>query len=127
MVNQDQDQDLEAIINLSQLNSISQGDITFEVEILHVYVEDISKRLEQVRKVSNVNDWAKVMAVAHHIKGASANVGASQINLLAVRLEELNHDQEQAFKIIDQILIQIAAVELFVAEKLLPLLSTQEF
>jgi HPt (histidine-containing phosphotransfer) domain-containing protein len=110
----------ESCINLEQLHQISEGDIEFEIEILQVYVEDVSQRLEKVREAIDGNDWLIIMAEAHHIKGSSGNVGAFQVESLAIQLEKLNHlqDAEAALKIINDMFTNIKAVELFNAEKL---------
>jgi len=110
----------ESCINLKQLHQISEGDIEFEIEILQVYVEDVSQRLEKVREAIDGNDWSIIMAEAHHIKGSSGNVGAFQVESLAIQLEKLNHlqDAEAALKIINDMFTNIKAVELFNAKKL---------
>jgi len=117
----------ESCINLEQLHQISEGDIEFEIEILQVYVEDVSQRLEKVREAIDGNEWSIIMAEAHHIKGSSGNVGAFQVESLAVQLEKLNHlqDAEAALKIINDMFTNIKAVELFNAEKL-AILSSQK-
>jgi HPt (histidine-containing phosphotransfer) domain-containing protein len=106
-------------INLEQLHQISEGDIEFEIEILQVYVEDVSRRLEKVRDAIDNNDWSIIMTEAHHMKGSSGNVGAFQVESLAIQLEKLNHlqDAEAASKIINAMFTNIKAVELFIAEK----------
>ena len=117
----------ESCINLAQLHQISEGDIEFEIEILQVYVEDVSQRLEKVREAIDGNEWSIIMAEAHHIKGSSGNVGAFQVESLAIQLEKLNHlqDAEAALKIINDMFTNIKAVELFNAEKL-AILSSQK-
>jgi len=117
----------ESCINLEQLHQISEGDIEFEIEILQVYVEDVSQRLEKVREAIDGNEWSIIMAEAHHIKGSSGNVGAFQVESLSVQLEKLNHlqDAEAALKIINDMFTNIKAVELFNAEKL-AILSSQK-
>lgn len=109
----------ESPVNLEQLNQISEGDVEFEIEVLQVYVEDISQRLDKIRDEIVSKDWLRIMGEAHHLKGSSSNVGAFQIQILALQLEELNHsqDSEKALKIIDEMFLKLKAVELFIAEK----------
>lgn len=106
-------------VNLDQLNQISEGDIEFEIEVLQVYVEDISQRIEKIRDAIANNDWTKIMAEAHHLRGSSANVGAFPIQMLATQLEKSNQGQdlEKALEIVNDMLIKVKAVELFIAEK----------
>jgi histidine phosphotransfer protein HptB len=106
-------------VNLEQLNQISEGDIEFEIEVLHVYVEDVSQRIEKIHDAITRDDWSKIMGEAHHLKGSSANVGALRIQTLAGQLEKLDqaHDQEKALEIINDMFGEIQAVELFIHEK----------
>ena len=109
----------DSCINLEQLHQVSEGDIEFEIELLQVYVEDVSRRLEKVREAIDSNDWSIIMAEAHHMKGSSGNVGAFQVESLAIQLEKLDHlqDAEAASKIINAMFTNIKAVELFITEK----------
>ena len=110
----------ESPVNSEQLSQISEGDIEFEIEVLQVYVEDVSQRLNKMRDEIISNDWSQIMGEAHHLKGASSNVGALQIQILALQLEELNHsqDSEKALKIIEEMFLKLKAVELFIDEKM---------
>ncbi|WP_103669331.1 Hpt domain-containing protein [Pseudanabaena sp. BC1403] len=110
----------ESPVNSEQLSQISEGDIEFEIEVLQVYVEDVSQRLNKMRDEIISNDWSQIMGEAHHLKGASSNVGALQIQILAQQLEELNHsqDSEKALKIIEEMFLKLKAVELFITEKI---------
>ncbi|TYQ29022.1 Hpt domain-containing protein [Pseudanabaena sp. UWO311] len=109
----------ESPINLEQLHQISEGDIEFEIEVLKVYVEDISQRLNKIRAAIVGNKWAQIMGEAHHLKGASSNVGAFQVQALALQLEDLNHSQDskKALELIDEMFLKLKEVELFIAKK----------
>jgi HPt (histidine-containing phosphotransfer) domain-containing protein len=111
-------------VNLAQLNQISEGDVEFEIEVLQVYVEDISQRLDKIRDQIVSNDWSQIMGQAHHLKGSS-NVGAFQVHLLALQLEELNSDQDsgKALEIIADMFLKLKDVELFISEKIASLSS----
>ncbi|NMF59606.1 Hpt domain-containing protein [Pseudanabaena yagii] len=112
-------------IDLEQLNQISEGDIEFEIEVLQVYVEDVHQRLEIMRGAIASSDHLQVMKEAHHIKGSSSNVGALQIRDLAVKLEELNLEQDgmKAADLIEEMFLHIQSVEAFIAEKLSTVVS----
>jgi histidine phosphotransfer protein HptB len=111
-------------VNLEQLSQISEGDIEFEIEVLQVYVEDVSQRIEKIRDAITRDDWSKIMGEAHHLKGSSGNVGAFQIQTLAGQLEKLDQsqDREKALELITEMFTKIQAVELFTHEKLTTLL-----
>lgn len=106
-------------VNLERLNQISEGDIEFEIEILQAYIEDFAQRIERIRDAIAINDWSQIMGQAHHLRGSSGNVGASQIHMLAIQLEELNssHDSGKALDIIGAMSASIRTIELFIAEK----------
>jgi HPt (histidine-containing phosphotransfer) domain-containing protein len=108
-------------IDLEHLNQISEGDVEFELEVLHLYIEDISERIDKVREAIANSDRSELMRQAHHIKGSSGNVGALKMQSLAVQVEKLdqNHSQAQALQIIDDMIDSMKAVELFVNEKFL--------
>lgn len=112
------DQQSNIPIDLEQLNQISEGDLEFEIEVLQAYVEDILQRIEKIREAIANNDRIQMMREAHHIKGASSNVGALQIQALAIQLEKLEQSQrsEELLKIIDAMLEKMKDVELFITE-----------
>jgi HPt (histidine-containing phosphotransfer) domain-containing protein len=109
----------ESPVNLEQLNQISEGDIEFEIEVLQVYVEDVSQRLGKIQDEIARNDWSQILGEAHHLKGSSGNVGAFQVQTLALQLEELNQSQDsgKALELIDKMFLKLKAVELFIDEK----------
>ena len=112
-------------INLVQLHRISEGDIEFEIEVLQVYVKDILDRVEKVREAIANKDYLHIAKDAHHMKGASGNVGALQIRDLAVQIEglDLEQDLEKVSKILDDASIEIQAVDAFVLQKSVTFLS----
>ena len=110
-------QQSNSAIDLEQLNRISEGDIEFEIEILQVYVEDTLPRIDEIRKAIAISDRAQIMREAHHIKGASSNVGAIQILVLVNKIEKLDQDSGQSLEIIADMLEKMQAVELFITKK----------
>ncbi len=106
-------------INPEQLNQISEGDIEFEIEVLQVYVEDISQRIDTIREAIAIQDYTQIKKQAHHIKGSSSNVGAMQMRVFALQLEDLeeNQDSEKVLTISEQMLEQIQAIQQFIITK----------
>lgn len=74
-------------IDFSYLASISDNDREFEEELLRVYLEDAQTHLEGARLAIEALDWEKLGKEAHHLKGASGNVGAQSLQSLALTLE----------------------------------------
>lgn len=106
-------------IDLEQLHQISEGDLEFEIEVLQVFVEDLLQRLECMREAVLSGDRLQVMAEAHHIKGASSNVGALQIRDLVVQIEHLETTElNAALQIIDDIFESLKPVQSFILDKI---------
>jgi len=107
-------------IDLEQLNQISEGDLEFEVEVLQVYTEDVTQRIGIIREALATSNSSQIMKEAHHIKGSSSNVGALQLRSLAIQLESLELQQEQAkaLEILDAMTSAMQHIDLFINEKL---------
>lgn len=106
-------------IDPEQLNQISEGDIEFEVEVLQVYVEDISQRIDKIREAIAIQDYTQIKKQAHHIKGSSSNVGAVQMRVFAIQLEELEENQasEKVLTISEHMIEEMQAIERFILTK----------
>ncbi|NJN58673.1 MAG: response regulator, partial [Leptolyngbyaceae cyanobacterium SL_5_9] len=85
----DADRDaLSPQLNWRHLHQISDGNREFELELLQVFVEDSQIHLEALKRaIANHEIW-EVEQAAHHIKGASANVGAKIMQAAAEQLEQ---------------------------------------
>lgn len=75
-------------IDWEHLHHICDGNEEFEVELLHTFVEDTQIHLEAAEKALGSNDLSKLEQEAHHIKGASANLGITTMQEVAGRLEQ---------------------------------------
>lgn len=75
-------------IDWEQLHELSGDDHEFEQELLQIFFQDCQVQMERLQEAWRVSDLAEVRQVAHHIKGASANVGAIALSQLAAQLEE---------------------------------------
>ncbi|MEM8614755.1 MAG: Hpt domain-containing protein [Cyanobacteria bacterium P01_H01_bin.105] len=70
-----------------QLEQLSGGDKVFEQELLQMFVGDTENSLSQLATAVSVENPTAIEALAHYIKGASANVGAVGMSRTAARLE----------------------------------------
>jgi HPt (histidine-containing phosphotransfer) domain-containing protein len=61
---------------------------------LQVCVEDIKPRLEIIIAAIAADDFEQIAREAHHLKGASVNIGATAMYLAADKLEQLAYQQE---------------------------------
>ncbi|ACC81730.1 putative GAF and Chase3 sensor phosphotransfer protein [Nostoc punctiforme PCC 73102] len=81
-------------IDWEHLHRISENDGEFELNLLQIYLEDVRPRLEIMIAAIASDDFGQIAREAHHLKGASANVGATAMYLVADKLEKLAYEQE---------------------------------
>jgi hypothetical protein len=81
-------------IDWEHLHRISGNDTEFELNLLQVCVEDIKPRLEIIKAAIASHDFGQIAREAHHLKGASANIGATAMYLAADKLERLAYHQD---------------------------------
>jgi PAS domain S-box-containing protein len=85
---------IDLTIDWEQLHRISGNDAEFELNLLQVCVEDIKPRLEIIIAAIAADDFEQIAREAHHLKGASVNIGATAMYLAADKLEQLAYQQE---------------------------------
>ncbi len=86
-------------IDWDHLHQISDGNEDFERELLQIFVEDTYDHLEEAQSGLLAGDHLAVSRAAHHVKGASANVGLKEMRAIAGKLEtdaHANHLSEAA-------------------------------
>ncbi|MEH2032435.1 MAG: GAF domain-containing protein [Nostoc sp.] len=81
-------------IDWEHLHQISGNDEEFELNLLQLCVEDIKPRLEIIEIAIAHHNFDQIAREAHHLKGASANIGATAMYLAADKLEQLANDQD---------------------------------
>ncbi|NEU80397.1 GAF domain-containing protein [Nostoc sp. UIC 10630] len=81
-------------IDWEHLHRISENDGEFELNLLQIYLKDVEPRLETIIAAIASDDFRQIAREAHHLKGASANVGATAMYLAADKLEKLAYEQE---------------------------------
>ncbi|MEH2312681.1 MAG: GAF domain-containing protein [Nostoc sp.] len=81
-------------IDWEHLHRISGNDTEFELNLLRICLEDIKPRLEIIIAAIASHDFGQILREAHHLKGASANIGATAMYLAADKLEQLAYHQE---------------------------------
>lgn len=78
-------------IDWEHLHQLSENDPEFELELLQMFVKDTQAHIEVLKVAIAANDIQQLEREAHHLKGASSNVGATDIYLFAEKLEQLVH------------------------------------
>ncbi|OKH52207.1 ATPase [Calothrix sp. HK-06] len=86
---------LELPIDWEHLHQLSENNPEFELELLQIFVEDTQPRLEAVKLAIELSDFEQVLSQAHHLKGASGNVGATVMQKAAEKLEQLAQKSER--------------------------------
>ncbi|WP_334916933.1 hybrid sensor histidine kinase/response regulator [Nostoc sp.] len=81
-------------IDWERLHKLSENNPEFELELLQIFIEDIQPRLEAVKIAIASHDFDQIALQSHQIKGASVNIGATTMHLLAEKLEQLAYNQE---------------------------------
>ena len=73
------------------------------IGLIETFIRETAKDLEQMDKASRDNDWDKIGQLAHHIKGAAANLEITAVFDAARSLERraVTKEREDAFKLLD--------------------------
>ncbi len=82
------------MLDWEHLHQLSEGNSEFELELLQMFVEDAQPQLETLAVAIAAKDVQQAMWVAHYLKGASGNVGATGMYLSAEKLEQLARQQQ---------------------------------
>jgi hypothetical protein len=80
---------LQDLVDWEHLHQLSEGSAEFELELLQMFFTEVQAHLELVKRAIAINDFDSLAKEAHHIKGASANVGVEGMRNNAQKLEEL--------------------------------------
>jgi len=86
---------IELPIDWERLHQLSENNPEFETELLQIFVEDIQARIEVIKIAIAALDFEQLALQAHQIKGASANMGVTNMHKAAEKLEQLAHNQER--------------------------------
>ncbi|MFB2924290.1 response regulator [Aerosakkonema funiforme] len=76
------------------LHKISENNEEFELELLQMFVEDAQAHLELTKDAIANRNFNQIQRGCHHLKGASANIGATAMNAAASQLEKLARSQQ---------------------------------
>lgn len=82
-----------SFIDWEHLHQISGGDKEFELELLQLFFEDAQGHLEGLRRAIATQNLNQLEQAAHHIKGASANVGLQHLAETAGQIEQQARQQ----------------------------------
>jgi PAS domain S-box-containing protein len=74
-------------IDWALLHQICDGNEEFELELLQIFLEDTKGHLDALEQAIATQDFTTIEQEAHHIKGASSNVGLTTMQSTASELE----------------------------------------
>lgn len=72
------------------------GDEELYREIAVLFVRDLPAQMERLRRAFELGDAKQLGVTAHSLKGSSSNIGATAVQRLAARLEELARERDWA-------------------------------
>lgn len=84
----------EMIIDLDDVLKRLLDDKELVVELIEIFLDDTSKRIEEAKQSIDKKDCAQVADIAHSIKGAAANIGAKKLWKSFLDIEEMAHKQD---------------------------------
>ncbi|GAC1478441.1 MAG: hypothetical protein NVS2B14_19590 [Chamaesiphon sp.] len=76
-------------LDWEHLHQLSEDNTEFELELLQMFVEDVPTHLQAAEVAIANNDFQQLEREAHHLKGSSANVGATVMRVSAEKLEQM--------------------------------------
>jgi HPt (histidine-containing phosphotransfer) domain-containing protein len=80
--------DRKNIINMSYLNSISNGDNSFLRDLIDLFFEQIPDYQEKLKDLNNKKDWQNLAKTAHKAKSAIIMMGMDDIARELKKMEE---------------------------------------
>ncbi len=88
-----------------QLRQLAGEDSDFESELLNIFLQDARDSLQKLESAIASQSAQAVEEVAHSLRGASANVGASALSAVALELEQTAHrgDITSALELLKQL------------------------
>ncbi len=112
-------QTMTLAIDWEHLHQISDENEAFERELLQIFAEDSHQHLNAAKTALASENAIDLSRAAHHIKGASANVGLYEMQSVASMLEvqALQNDLTQAPLLIMQLVEMLEALNQFLTNQ----------
>lgn len=105
--------------NWQQLRQLAGEDSDFETELLAMFLKDAETSLRQLELAIATSSIKTIEEVAHSLRGASANVGASALARAARQLEQ-NARRGQitgAYALFQQLQIQCEGIQAYFQDR----------
>lgn len=90
------------------------------VDLIQVYFTDCRRRITDLRAAQQTDDNANGYELAHALKGASANLGTTQLMNLSSQLQELCREQRisEQTQLIEDIAVALDSAEQAINQRL---------
>lgn len=105
-------------VDLGRLQEVTQGDAEFEQILLDAYLEDSAQQLATMQKAAAEGSSAQLSAAAHSLKGASANIGANEVQNICAATERMDPraDAEGVAMLLAQLVRELDGVRQFIEQ-----------
>ncbi|MCX6064568.1 MAG: response regulator [Chloroflexi bacterium] len=90
------DGSISELPTIDKMEALSRfdGDMQMYIENLVEFMKGLPFRLDQIKRALAEQQWDDISVHAHNLKGVAANFGATQLSVLAYRLDEYSHQQQ---------------------------------
>ena len=86
---------MNVVLDLTYLNTISEGDKEFINDILNTFLEEMPKDMEQMSKAIELNDNVLVGKMAHKVKATLHLLGLEELKSLALKIEQTAKENQE--------------------------------
>lgn len=102
-----------------QLKQLAGEDAAFEIELLEMFLSDAMSSLERLEQAIACHNIQTIEDIAHSLRGASANVGATGLTRVARQLEHTARSGQlaEAQSLVRQIRQHCLAVRAYIHSK----------
>ena len=76
------------LYNLNKLDEIAQGDQGFILEMVGIFVENVSADIEHIQSLQSEGNWVAIAEKAHKLASNFAYLGADSLQVLAADIEK---------------------------------------
>lgn len=105
--------ELETHVDLDRLSQLADRSWEFAQELLQLYLEDTQAQIQELQQAIEQDQIVRVTQLAHHLKGASANIGAYPIEQLVSQIERASQHPEQLASLQTKLLAAFKQLQTF--------------
>jgi HPt (histidine-containing phosphotransfer) domain-containing protein len=107
-------------VDLNRIQETAGGDREFEDELFNLFLSDCDDRIEKLEAAVKARDSEASCREAHSLKGAGGNIGTTQFQDVALRLEKTDPavDAEKAETLLKELKEELERVRGFIQQYL---------